>query len=195
MGKAIYDISMSLDGFIAGANVRPEAGWGGLGDGGERLHDWGFNSADPRNREIAEAMLDSMGAVIVGRTTYDVSIPNWGADGPSGSARVHTIVVSHSVPQDAPEGGVYRFVDGIEAAFEQAKKSAGDKDVVIQGAKVAQQLIALGLVDEILIHLAPVLLGSGTRLFEHAGGEHIPLETTEVIQTPEAIHLRFRLVK
>lgn len=195
MGKAIYDISMSLDGFIAGANVRPEAGWGGLGDGGERLHDWGFNSADPRNREIAEAMLDSMGAVIVGRTTYDVSIPNWGADGPSGSARVHTIVVSHSVPQDVPEGGVYRFVDGIEAAFEQAKKSAGDKDVVIQGAKVAQQLIALGLVDEILIHLAPVLLGSGTRLFEHAGGEHIPLETTEVIQTPEAIHLRFRLVK
>lgn len=68
MGKVIYDISMSLDGFIAGANVRPEAGWAGLGDGGERLHDWGFNSADPRNREIAEVWA-SGGAIIVGRTT------------------------------------------------------------------------------------------------------------------------------
>ena len=68
MGKGIYDISMSLDGFIAGVNVRPEAGWAGLGDGGERLHDWGFTSADPRNREIAEVWA-SGGAIIVGRTT------------------------------------------------------------------------------------------------------------------------------
>src|SRR5688500_16578027 len=117
MGKVIYDISMSLDGFIAGANVRPEAGWGGLGDGGERLHDWGFTSADPRNREIAEAWA-SGGAIIVGRTTYNVSLPNWGADGPTGSARVPTIVVSHSVPKDIPDRGVYIFVDSVEAAFE-----------------------------------------------------------------------------
>jgi len=194
MGKVIFDISMSLDGFITAANVRPEAGWGGLGDGGERLHDWGFKSADPRNREIAEAWA-SGGAIIVGRTTYNVSIPNWGADGPTGSARVPTIVVSHSVPKDIPDGGVYIFVDSVEAAFEQAKKAAGNKDIGVQGANVAQQLITLGLIDEILIHLVPVLFGSGTRLFEHQGSEHIPLETVEVIETAEAIHLRFRVVK
>jgi len=194
MGKVIYDISMSLDGFITGANVRAEAGWAGLGDGGERLHDWGFNSDDPRNREIAEAVMANTGAVIVGRNTYNVSLPNWGVDGPIGSA-VPTVVVSHSVPQDIPDGGVYIFVDSIEAAFEQAKNAAGNKDIVVQGANIAQQLITLGHVDEILIHLVPVLFGSGTRLFEHQGSEHIPLETTEVIETKEAIHTRFRVVK
>ena len=195
MGKVIYDISMSLDGFIAGANVRPEAGWAGLGEGGERLHDWGFNSADPRNREIAEAVVASTGAVLVGRTTYNVSILNWGADGPTGSAHIPTIVVSHSVPKDIPDGGVYIFVDSVEAAHAEAKKAAGNKDIVVHGANTAQQLITLGLVDEVLIHLVPVLFGSGTRLFEHQGREHIPLETVEVIETKEAIHLRFRVVK
>ena len=195
MGRVIYDISMSLDGFIAGANARPEAGWAGLGDGGERLHDWGFNSADPRNREIEEALLATMGAVLVGRTTYNLSILNWGADGPSGAARLQTVVVSHSLPQDIPAGGVYTFVDRVEAALETAKKAAGDKDVVLQGGNVAQQLITLGLVDEIFIHLVPVLFGSGTRLIEDLGGEHVQLETIEVIETKEAIHLRFRIVK
>jgi dihydrofolate reductase len=194
MGKVIYDISMSLDGFIAGANVRPEAGWGGLGDGGEQLHDWGFNSADPRNREIAEVWA-TMGAVIVGRTTYNLSILNWGADGPTGAARVPTVIVSHSVPQDIPDGGVYTFVDSVEAALQIAKKAAGDKDVGIQGGNIAQQFITLGLVDEIFIHLVPVLFGRGIRLIEDLAGEHVQLETTEVIQTKEAIHLRFRVIK
>jgi dihydrofolate reductase len=191
MGKVIYDISMSLDGFIAAANVRPEAG---LGDGGERLHDWGFNSADPRNREIT-AWYTTVGAIIVGRTTYDLSIPYWGADGPTGAARVPTVVVSHSVPQDIPSGGVYTFVNGVEAAFETAKKLAGDKDISTTGANVAQQFIKLGLIDEIFIHLVPVLFGSGMRLIEDLGGEHVQLETTEVIETKEAIHLRFRVIK
>jgi dihydrofolate reductase len=195
MGKVVFDISMSLDGFIAAANARPEAGWAGLGDGGERLHDWGFNSADPRNREIEAALLATTGAVIVGRTTYNLSILNWGADGPTGAARVPTVVVSHSVPQDIPDGGVYTFVDRVEAALETAKKAAGDKDVVIQGGNIAQQFITLGLVGEIFIHLVPVLFGSGTRLIEDLGGEHVQLETTEVIETKEAIHLRFRVIK
>ena len=103
MGKVIFDISMSLDGFITGANPRPEAGWGGLGEGGERLHDWGFNSADPRNREIMEEYATA-GANIFGRTGYNHSILNWGADGPTGAARIPTVIVSHSVPQDVPDG-------------------------------------------------------------------------------------------
>jgi len=194
MGKVIFDISMSLDGFITGANPRAEAGWGGLGDGGERLHDWGFNSADPRNHEIMEKYA-TLGANIFGRTGYDHSILNWGADGPSGAARVPTVIVSHSVPQDVPDGGVYTFVDSVEAAFETAKKLAGDKNILIMGADVPQQFLKRGLIDEVSIHLAPVVFGSGTRLFEGLGSEHIPLEIIEVIQTAEAIHLRFRVVK
>jgi dihydrofolate reductase len=111
------------------------------------------------------------------------------------AARLPTVIVSHSVPQDIPEGGVYTFVDRVEAALETAKKAAGDKDVVIQGGNVAQQFIALGLVDEIFVHLVPVLFGSGARLIEDLGSRHVQLETTEVIETKEAIHLRFRVIK
>jgi len=191
MGKVSFDVSMSLDGFITGANVRPEAG---LGDGGERLHEWGFNSADPRNREIVESWTTT-GATIVGRTTYDLSIPYWGTDGPTGAARTPTVIVSHSVPQDIPAGGVYTFVGSVEAAFETAQKLAGDKDVAITGANVAQQFLKRSLIDEISIHLVPVLFGSGTRLFEGLDSEHISLEIIEVIETAEVIHLRFRVVK
>ena len=192
MGKVIYDISMSLDGFITAANVRPEAG---LGDDGERLHDWAFNSADPRNRELL-AKGASLGAIISGRHNYDLAVPYWEADGPTGPARVPTIVVSHSVPKNIPDGGVYRFADGIETALEKAQEVAGDKDVAIMGGgNIAAQFVKLGLVDEISIHLVPVLFGSGIRLFEHLGNEHIQLETTDVTQTKEAIHLRFRLLK
>ena len=194
MGKVIFDISMSLDGFITGANPRPEAGWAGLGEGGERLHEWGFNSDDPRNREVI-AWYTTVGATIFGRTTYDLSILNWGADGPTGAARVPTVIVSHSVPRDVPGDGVYTFVNGVEAAFETAKKLAGDKNISTTGANVAQQLLKLGLIDEISIHLVPVLFGSGTPLLGDLDSEHISLEIIEVIQTAEAIHMRFRVVK
>jgi dihydrofolate reductase len=191
MGKVVYDISMSLDGFVSGANVRLEAG---LGDDGERLHDWGFKSTDPRNREITEAWVNT-GAMIVGRKTYDLSIQYWGADGPIYKARVPVIVLSHSMPDHVPEGSVYTFVESVEAAFEKAKQAAGDKDIGVQGPGTARQFIQRGLVDEIFIHLVPVLFGSGTRLFEHPDGKHISLEIIEVIQTVEAIHMRFRVVK
>ena len=194
MGKVIFDISMSLDGFITGANAGPEAGWGGLGEGGERLHDWGFNSTDPRNREIM-MWYTTAGANIFGRTTYDLSILNWGVDGPTGAAHVPTVIVSHSLPQDIPDGGVYTFVDSVESAFETAKQLAGDKDVYITGADVAGQFVRRGFIDEVSIHLVPVLFGSGKRLFEGIESEHISLEILELIQTAEAIHLRFRVVK
>jgi dihydrofolate reductase len=191
MGKVIFDISMSLDGFITAANARPEAG---LGDGGERLHEWGFNSADLRNRAIMD-WYTTTGANIFGRTGYNHSIRHWGADGPTGTARIPTVIVSHSVPQNVPDGGVYTFVDSVEAAFETAKKLAGDKDIYITGADVAQQFLKRGLIDEISIHLVPVLFGSGTRLLEHLDSKHISLEPIEVIGTTEVIHMRFRVVK
>ena len=192
MGKVIFDVSMSLDGFISAANVRLEAG---LGDGGERLHEWGFKAnPDPRNREIM-AEWERTGASIFGRTTYDLSIQYWGADGPTGAARVPMVIVSHSVPQDVPKDSVYSFVNGIEAALETAKKLAGDKDISITGANVARQFLKLGLIDEISIHLVPVLFGSGTPLFGDLDSKHISLEPVEVIETAEVIHLRFRVVK
>jgi dihydrofolate reductase len=137
----------------------------------------------------------STGAIIVGRTTYDLSIPYWGADGPLGAARVPTFVVSHSVPQDVPDGSVYTFVDSVEAALEKAIEAAGDKDVSITGANVAKQFIKLGLIDEVSIHLVPVVFGSGTPVFGDLDSKHISLEPIEVIETPEVIHLRFRVVK
>jgi dihydrofolate reductase len=194
VGKVIFDISVSLDGFITGPNARSDAGWGGLGEGGERLHDWGFNSADPRNHKIME-WYTGAGANIFGRIGYDHSILNWGADGPSGPARIPTVIVSHSMPQDVPEGGVYHFANGIDTAFETAKQLAGDKDIYIAGANVAQQFLKRGYIDEISLHVVPVLFGSGTRLFQGLDSQPIALEIREVIETKEAIHQRFRVVK
>ena len=193
MTKVIFDISMSLDGFVTASNVRPEQP---MGDGGQRLHEW-VTGGDERNRELLAEAMNVVGAVIAGRRTYDISVPWWGADGPAGLARVPVFVVTHEAPAESPEGGVYTFVtDGIEGALEQAKAAAGDKDVAVMGgADIGQQYVRAGLVDEISIHLVSVLFGGGTRLFEHLGSEHIQLETADVIETPTATHLLFRVVK
>jgi dihydrofolate reductase len=104
-------------------------------------------------------------------------------------------IVSHSVPSHIPEGGVYTFVDSIEAAFEKAQQAAGEKDIGLSGANVPQQFIERGLVDEIFIHLVPVLFGNGIRLIENLAGGHVQLEIAEVIETKEVVHLRFRVIK
>lgn len=122
MGYLIYDKSMSQDGFIAGANMRLEAG---LGDDGERLHEWAFQ--DEAGMKLIQDEVAKLGAVICGRTTYDMSIPHWGPDGPTGPARVPLFVLSHSVPDDIPEGGVYTFVDDLETALARARDTAGDR--------------------------------------------------------------------
>src|SRR5215213_1317583 len=119
MGKVIVDISMSLDGFITASNVRPEEP---MGDGGQRLHEWAM-SGDERDREFLEGAIADLGASIAGRTTYESSVPWWGADDPSGAARRPLFVVTHEVPTESPESGVYTFVtDGIESALERRRK-------------------------------------------------------------------------
>jgi dihydrofolate reductase len=120
-----------------------------------------------------------------------------GADGPSGEARRPLFVVTHEAPEESPEGGVYTFVtDGIGSALERAKAASGGKVVTVMGgASIGQQYIAARFVDEISIHLVPVLFGGGTRMFEHLGGEHIELEPIEAIETRAATHLRYRIVK
>jgi dihydrofolate reductase len=138
-----------------------------------------------------------LGAVIAGRRTYDSSLPWWGVDGPTGPARVPVFVLSHDEPEDAPVGGVYTFVTaGIEDALKQAKAAAGDKYVTVMGgADTGQQYLRAGLVDELSIHLIPVLFGSGTRMFEHLGNGHLQLEHLGSVQTAAATHLRFRVVR
>jgi dihydrofolate reductase len=192
MGKVVFDISMSLDGYMTAANQRPEEP---LGEGGERLHEWAFGD-DPRDREVLAGGAGSLGAVICGRRTYVDSMPFWEADGPTGPARVPVFVVCHEVPEKVPEGGVYSFVtDGIEAALEQARSAAGDKDVTVMGgADTGRQFIGAGLVDELSIHLVPVLFGGGTRMFEHLADGHLQLENLGAVQTAAATHLRFRVV-
>jgi dihydrofolate reductase len=191
VGKVIFDTSMSLDGFMTAANRRPEEP---MGDGGLRLTEWAMG-ADERNRELLEGWISNLGASIAGRTTYDTSLPWWGPDGPSGPARRPLFVVTHQAPADGAEGGVYTFVtDGIQSALEQAQAAAGDKDVTVMGgASTGRQYLAAGLVDEIQIHLVPVLFGDGTRMFDELDEGHLRLETIETIQTPAAVHLRFRI--
>ncbi len=193
MGSVIFDISMSLDGYIAASGMTPELG---MGVDGEVLHDWAF-AGDDRDREMLERAGVSLGAVIAGRRTYDNSIKWWDADGPTGSARVPLFVVSHDTPADVPDGGVYTFVGDIRSAFDAARATAGDRDVgIMGGADIARQYVRDGLVDEISIHLVPVLFGTGTPLFGDGWlDRHVRLEPPVVVATDAATHLRYRVVK
>jgi dihydrofolate reductase len=190
---SVRDISMSLDGFITGPNVRADEP---LGDGGERLHEWALGR-DERSREVLAEAGKELGAVICGRTTYDHSLPSWDADGPTGPARKPVFVVTHSGPEDGPEDGVYTFVTGgPEAALDQAKGAADGKTVTVMGgADLGRRFIRPGLVDEVSIHLVPVLLGGGKRMFDESDGEQIQLEAIAVEVAPAATHMRFRVVK
>lgn len=193
MGKTVFDISMSLDGFITAAHQTSERP---MGDGGERLHDWAFGD-DETNRRFLERAIEGLGAVICGRRTYDTSLPWWGADGPSGLARRPVFVVTHEAPPENPPGGVYRFVtDGIDSALKQARAAAGGQDVTIMGgADLGRQYVAAGLVEELSIHLVPVLLGAGTRMFTEIHNGHRQLEVVDTVFTPAATHFRYRIVQ
>jgi len=187
MSKVILDISMSLDGFVRASGYGPEEG---LGIGGERLHEWAFG-----NPELIAKSLENAAAIISGRRTYDDSLPWWGLNGPTGDLRLPLFVVTHAPPAPVPADSVYRFVtDGLESAVAQAKAAAPGKDVfVMGGADLAQRMLRAGLIDEIGIHLVPVLFHDGLRLFEHLGPEHTQLEVVEVLDTPLATHLRYRI--
>lgn len=193
MTKVFFDISVSLDGYMTASGQTPAEP---MGPGGDQLVAWAFGE-DEHDRQILTNGVAATGAVIAGRRTYDTSLPWWGADGPTGDARVPVFVVTHDPPADATDGGVYAFItNGIEAALDQAKTAAGDKHVTVMGgADTGQQYLRAGLIDELSVHLVPILLGDGTRMFEHLGAEHIRLEQTETVATAAATHLRLRVVR
>ena len=202
MGLILLNMSMSLDGFIAGPDIdvdRP------MGDGGERLHQWLFqgdsdravaadgNSPDGVDAQVALEFSTATGAVVIGKRMFDVGVGLW-EDTPF---PVPSFVLTHEAREPlVMKSAVFTFVtDGIDSAVRQAQAVAGDKDVLVMGgAGIAQECLRAGILDEIQIQLVPVLLGAGTRLFDHLSPNHIELERTRLIESPHVTHLRFRVV-
>lgn len=187
MAKVEANISMSLDGFVTGPNLHR---YPGLGEGGDILHAWiddyrGMDFAIGEERQIA-------GSVITSRRVYDET-RGWGSDG---FYRMPVFVITHRPHHVVVKGKTtFTFVtEGIKHAIEQAIEAAGDKVVhIMGGASIIQQALAARLVDELFLHVAPVILNSGTRLFDHLGGP-VQLERVEVIESRHATHLRYRIL-
>ena len=193
MGKVAAFMSMSVDGFITGPNVSAN---NPMGDDGEKLHDWMFSGkTESEAVEFQERLFKTTGAVVMGRRMFDLGVEPWG-DNPVFHA--HVFVLSHRQDEKVVKQGgtTYSFVtDGTESALEQAKAAASNKDILVMGgANVIQQFIKAGWLDEIQIHLIPILLGEGTRLFDRLD-RSIELETIQVTQAPDVTHLTFRIVK
>jgi dihydrofolate reductase len=194
MSKVVLDMSMSVDGFITG----PDDGMDhGLGVNGERLHDWlGTGGVDPRSYRPVDGPgatvfdeLMATGAVITGRRTFDFA-GGWAGDHHDG---VPIFVLTHAAP-DEPAPGHARYVtDGIESCVVQAKAAAGGRDILLHGAATAQECLRAGLLDEMELHLMPVLLGQGRRLFEDMPPNHIELELLRDLDGPGVLHLRYRV--
>jgi dihydrofolate reductase len=215
MARVMADISMSLDGFVAGPNQTLEHP---LGEGGEQLHEWVFGLVSWRERhgleggtsdadsEVVQETLDRTGATVMGRRMFSGGAGPWqddpNADGWWGDEppfRTPVFVLTHHARETVTKAGgtTFTFVtDGIDVALEQAQAAAGGKDVAIAGgASVIQQALEAGLLDELQIHVAPVLLGGGVRLFGDLGTEGIKVESSRVIESPGVTHLRYRVVK
>jgi dihydrofolate reductase len=191
MGKVMLDMSMSLDGFIAGPN-NDDAGLNHWVFGGTIPVEAGgmtFHLISEQSAGVFREFLQNVGAFVLGKQSFRAS----GADAPF---QVPSFVLSHDARPTLNNGKVTFVADGIESALKQARAVAGDKDVyVFGGADTAQQFLKAGLIDEIQIHLVPLLLGEGRRLFEHLG-EYLPeLERTRVIESSNVTHLRFRVIK
>jgi dihydrofolate reductase len=187
MAKVVLFMAMSLDGYIAGPDdtlAEP------AGHGGERLFAW---SDEDMPSKAVHAEYEATGAVLAGRRTYDL-VDGWGGDHHDG---VPMFILTHEPPSESPEGaGTYTFVtDGVASAVAQAKAAAGDKDVLLHGADIAQQCLREGLLDEMMIHLIPVLLGAGRRLFDHLGSQHVELELLQLREAKQATHLRYRVIR
>jgi dihydrofolate reductase len=198
MSKTVLYMSMSVDGFIAGPNVAPG---NGLGDGGERLHEWFLPDGDPEhrtgghlagvNREIVDEAM-ATGAVVVGRRTFELA-DGWGGDHHDG---VPIFVLSRRAPDPKLTWPGVTYVGDIAAAVGMAKDAAGaagGRDVLFHGALAARLALAAGVLDELQIHLVPVLLGQGEPLFGDMPPEHIELELLRAVDGPGATHLRYRV--
>lgn len=193
MSKVIVDVSPSLDGYLAGVDVSVERPFGAAG---HRLHHWlGFEGAAPveADHEAAAAMFANAGAVVLGRRMFEVGIGTWGPDGAFGRPCFVTTNRPHDDVQRGPT--TFQFItDGVPATVSKAQAAAGGKDViVVGGASVVQQCLAAGLVDELRLHVVPVLLGAGTPLFTETAASLVELEQIGSVATSEALHLSYQV--
>ena len=187
MSSTVLYMSMSLDGFIAGPNESLD---NGLGDGGERLHEWVFPVTGGVNQQIVDEFM-STGAVVAGRGTFEPA-EGWGGDHHDG-VPLH-ILSRHPMPDWAADWPLVHYGNDVGAAVREAKAAAGEKNVLVHGAATAQRALAEGLLDELEIHLIPVLLGEGRPLFERLGVQQRELERVRVLEGEGGVtHLRFRV--
>jgi len=196
MGKVAAGITMSVDGYITGPHDGPGCG---LGVGGERLHAWVFGGswsydsplrgqATGVDKEWLEAVLGANGAVVAGRGTYEAA-GHWGDKNPWG---IPVFVVTHR-PEEQPSGDEFVFVGSVPDAVARAKSAAGDRQVhIMGGAQIIRQALSAGLVDELSIIIAPLILGAGKRLFE-GFTESVELEHLGVRQSPFATFVDYRV--
>ena len=213
MTKHIIEITMSLDGYVAGPNPTLEEP---LGEGGERIHEWmtvlrsfrerhGMEGGeDGVSSEVLEESMNAAGAVLMGRKMFsggegpwadDPKAEAWWGDDPPFHAPVFVLTHHAREPVEKQGGTTYTFVtDGSDSALEQARVAAGNSDIALAGgADVVQQYLRAGVVDELRVHVAPILLGGGVPLFSDDEKERIRLELTDVRSGPVAAHLTYRL--
>lgn len=196
MPKVTFNISMSLDGFVAGPNDEVDRIFRWYFGGDTDFQFPGMGMTFKVSRASAEHLRQgssTVGAIVTGRRNFDVARA-WGGKPP---LDVPHFVVTHRVPQEwVKEGSPFTFVtDGVASAVEKAKRAAGEKDVAVSSPNVMRQCLEAGLLDEINIDLVPVLLGKGVRLFEALGTEPIDLEITGVVEGSGVTHLRYSIVK
>jgi dihydrofolate reductase len=215
MTRLRLDISTSLDGFVAGPNATTEEP---LGEGGERLHDWVTAVASWREShgleggergvddDVVREVQAGIGAVVMGRRMFSGGAGPWEDDpvadgwwGDEPPFRVPVFVLTHHArdPVEKQGGTTFTFVtDGIESALEQARAAAGDLDVSLAGgADVAQQYLRAGLLDELQLHVVPLLLGGGVHVFGDAGAAGVRLQIDRVVDSPGVTHLRYRVLR
>lgn len=215
MGKTIIDISISVDGYVAGPN---QSLADPLGEGGEELHQWAYTAQkwrEAHGREGGEEGVDSdliaarverTGVTIMGRNMFsagrdgqgwedDPRSDGWWGEEPPFHHPVFVVTHHEREPLEMKGGTTFNFVtDGVESALERARAAAGEKDVLVSGgANVCNQYLAAGLVDEVHLHVAPVLLGGGARLFEDVGPAPPRLVPERVAESPKATHLSYRV--
>jgi len=186
MGKVMFGLSVSLDGFIADKN-----------DDVSLVFAW-FASAWEHFYEVVGDSLNECGAVIMGRRSFDMIDSEKGWVFPDGTAPDWPVIVLQSQARESVKKGKTQFhfvTDGIESAIKKAKEIAGEKNVALHGASAVQQALKAGLLDEFHMSIAHVLLGEGVRLFDHLGSQPIQLERTRTLETPGATHLTFQVVK
>jgi dihydrofolate reductase len=195
MSATVLYMSMSLDGLVTGPHVRPD---NGLGDGGDRLHEWALPGGEVdltgatltgANRTVWDEMI-ATGAVIAGRRTFEPA-GGWGGDHHNG---VPIFIVARDKPGlDISRWPLVSYVPDARTAVDEAKRAAGDRNVMVHGVTTANLLLGAGGLDELEIHVVPVVLGRGTKLFGDRGPEHVELERTRVLEGAGVTHMHFRV--